>query len=127
MLSDSRNLQMRCLDRREGCLFCGVCPTYLSEEKSSVQQHVKTRQHQEEKLDREKTSKRQQLYKDTLKQRDQARVAGDTLFLDHRAYRFEVKEIFLREGVLLAKVDGLRSLQEHLQSYFMQAYGRVLV
>ena len=47
-----------------------------------------------------------------MKQRDQARIAGETLPLDHRAYRLEVVETFIREGVPLAKVDGRRSLLE---------------
>ena len=80
--------------------------------KSSVLQHIKTKKHEQAKADREKNNQRPQSLKEALKQRDDARLVGETLPLDHRAYRMEVVEAFLRNGILLAKIDGLRPLLE---------------
>lgn len=100
------------LERREGRLFCGACHVVLSEKKSSVLQHIRTRKHDQAREDRKKSNSRQQLYKEALVQRDEGRLVGETLPLDHRAYRMEVVETFLREGIPLAKVNGLRPLLE---------------
>ena len=78
------------LERQEGRLLCGVCRIYLSEKIGSVLQHIKAKKHEQAKADREKNNQRQQSFKEALKQRADARLVGETLPLDHRAYRMEV-------------------------------------
>ena len=41
-----------------------------------------------------------------------ARLVGETFPLDHKANRMEVVEAFLRNGIPLAKIEGLRQLLE---------------
>ena len=50
---------------------------------------------------------------ESLDARDKAeRPVGETLPLDHRAFRVEIMTNFLREGIPIAKLDGLRPIME---------------
>ena len=96
------------LEIRDGALFCGFCREWQSEKKSSVIAHVKSKKHtaSKEKAKAEKTREQ------SLAQALAKRMAGETLPTKQRAYRMKVVQSFLREGIPLSKVDGLRDLLE---------------
>ena len=48
-----------------------------------------------------------------LSKQKESRIVGKTLLSQQRADRVRVVEAFLREGILLAKVNGLRDLLEN--------------
>ena len=101
------------LERRDGRLFCSACKQWLSEKKSAIASHVLTEKHAKGKEEQAKDKSKQMTYKESLRARDEvSRPVGETLPFEHRAFRVEVVESFLREGIALAKLDGLRPLLE---------------
>ena len=62
---------------------------------------------------KKKEKSRQQSMMESLDARDKAeRPVGETLPLEHRAFRVEIMTNFLREGIPIAKLDGLRPIME---------------
>ena len=101
------------LERRDGNLFCGACKQWLSEKKSAVTAHIATKKHLDGKIGKKKEKSRQQSMMESLNARDKAeRPVGETLPLEHRAFRVEIMTNFLREGIPIAKLDGLRPIME---------------
>ena len=75
--------------------------------------HVSTKKHIDNKKERSKESCKQISVMASLAQRDKLeRPVGETLPLEHRAHRVDVVENFLREGIPLRKIDGMRPLLE---------------
>ena len=98
---------------RDGSLFCNACRCFVSEKKSIVAAHVKSQKHAIAKTRRDQEKGREQLIKEGLAAMDKsARQAGETIPLEERAYRVLVVQTLLREGIPLAKVEGMRSLLE---------------
>ena len=104
------------LERRDGNLFCGACKQWLSEKKSAVTAHIATKKHLDVKIGKKKEKSHQQSMMESLDARDKAeRPVGETLPLEHRAFRVEIMTNFLsriREGIPIAKLDGLRPIME---------------
>ena len=93
---------------RDGSLFCESCRDWQKEKKSSVVEHMKSRKHTSSK----EKAKHEKLRQQSSTQALSSRMAGETLPMKQRAYRMKVVQCFLRDGISLSKVTGLRDLLE---------------
>lgn len=113
------------LEIRAGSLFCGCCHEFVSEKKSSVKSHVGSKKHLSSKKKRQDSKLRDQSLKEALARRDrESRPVGETLPLEQRLYRLKVVRVFLREGIPLSKVAGMRELLEE-HSYRLTTSGHL--
>ena len=97
---------------KDGALFCGLCRDWQSEKKSSVAAHTKRSRHAVSKEKAKKDRLREQSLMQALSKQKESRIVEETLPSQQRAYRVRVVEAFLRKGLPLAKVNGLRDLPE---------------
>ena len=96
-----------------GKLFCGCCREEVSMKLSSIKHHIDSNKH---KVNKEKEAKRVCGDK-TLAQQLQAYESethprGETLSESHKLYRIKVVTAFLKSGIPLQKVGGLKEVLE---------------
>ena len=85
----------------------------ISLKKSTIKKHVESAKHKKSLSDIAKSKTESQTILECLQRRDKREnVAGSSLPVNMRLFRFEVVESFLRAGIPLAKLDVLRSLLE---------------
>ena len=94
-------------------LFCGCCREEVSLKLSSIKNHIDSNKH---KMSKDKEAKRKVRDK-TLAQHlqvyeSEASPRGETLPESHKLYRIKVVTAFLKSGIPLQKVDGLREVLE---------------
>lgn len=98
-----------------GTLFCSACREQISVKSQVIKLHIKSVKHQKGK-ERLKTNEKQQmdiskaLQAYSLKQHP----VGENLPESTRIYRVKVVTAFLKNGVPLSKVDGLRDIMHSL-------------
>lgn len=95
-------------------LFCCVCREELAVKKSVIEQHIKSRKHQQGKETLQSKAKREvDNIAKSLKEYDaKHQPSGETLPECTRLYRIRVLEAFLKAGVPLLKIDIFRGLLE---------------
>ena len=96
-----------------GKLFCGCCREEVSLKLSSIKNHTDSNKH---KMSKEKEAKRKVRDKTLAQQlqvyENEASPRGETLPESHKLYRIKVVTAFLKSGIPLQKVDGLREVLE---------------
>ena len=94
-------------------LRCNACSEIISEKKSSIEKHIKSKKHERGLSEIAKSESESQTITACLQRRDnREKACGSTLPAEMRLFRFEVVESFLSGGIALAKVDALRPLLE---------------
>ena len=94
-------------------LRCNACSEIISEKKSSIEKHIKSKKHERGLSEIAKSKSESQTITACLQRRDnREKACGSTLPAEMRLFRFEVVESFLSGGIALAKVDALRPLLE---------------
>ena len=94
-------------------LRCNACSKIISEKKSSIEKHIKSKKHERGLSEIAKTKSESQTIMACLQRRDnREKACGSTLPAEMRLFRFEVVESFLSGGIASAKVDALRPLLE---------------
>lgn len=96
-----------------GTLQCNACSEFISNKKSSIGKHVKSKKLEKGLSDIAKNKLASQTIMECLKGRDQKEHArGSTLPTETRLFCFEVVESVLSGGIALAKLDALRPVLE---------------
>ena len=96
-----------------GKLFCEACREVLNTKKSSVNNHIQSAKHKNGVLRLQQKEKRNQTIVQALQRYNESNhVRGETLPLEHQAYRVKVVRTFLAAAVPLNKLDKFRSLLE---------------
>ena len=94
-------------------LRCNACSEIISEKKSSIEKHIKSKKNERGLSEIAKSKSESQTITACLQRRDnREKACGSTLPAEMRLFRFEVVESFLSGGIALAKVDALRPLLE---------------
>ena len=94
-------------------LRCNASSGIISEKKSSIEKHIKSKKHERGLSEIAKSKSESQTITACLQRRDnREKACGSTLPAEMRLFRFEVVESFLSGGIALAKVDALRPLLE---------------
>ena len=98
------------LSVRGTTIFCNACREIVSSKKSILASHCSSRKHAKGKDALKRSRLREQTIAEALS-REKTRK-DNTLPLAEQAYRQEVVEEFLKAGIPIGKVDGLRPLLE---------------
>ena len=86
-------------------LWCNACSEFISNKKSSIDKHVKSKKNEKGLSDIAKNKLESQTIMECLKRRDQREHAsGSTLPTEARLFRFEVVASALSGGIALAKL-----------------------
>ena len=94
-----------------GKLFCEACRKQLNLKKSSITNHTQSTKHKDRKINLQTKEKRDQTIIQALqKYNEHHHVRGETLPLEHQAYRVKVVRVFLCAAVPLNKLDKFRSI-----------------
>lgn len=108
-----RQFPDECFTVDGGKLFCSACRIELGLKRSSLRRHVGTSRHLNAKARQKKSQQRQVTVLQSLKRyEERCNHVGKSLPDRERLWRVEVVTAFLRSGVPIAKIDGLRSLLE---------------
>ena len=103
----------------KGKLRCNARSEVLSDKKSSIERHTKSKKHEKGLADIERNKSEQQSIKECLQKRaKRENASGSTLPSDIQLYRCELVESALSGGVALSKVDAVRP--------FLEKYGHGL-
>ncbi|CAH3036193.1 unnamed protein product, partial [Pocillopora meandrina] len=86
-------------------LRCNACSEIISEKKSSIEKHIKSKKHEGGLSEIAKSKSESQTITACLQRRDnREKACGSTLPAEMRLFRFEVVESFLSGGIALAKL-----------------------
>ena len=97
----------------KGKLRCNACSEVLSDKKSSIERHTKSKKHEKGLADIERNKSEQHSIKECLQKRaKRENASGSTLPSDIQLYRYELVESALSAGVALSKVDAMRPCLE---------------
>lgn len=97
----------------KGKLRCNACSEVLSDKKSSIERHTKSKKHEKGLADIERNKSEQHSIKECLQKRaKRENASGSTLPSDRQLYRYELVESALSAGVALSKVDAIRPCLE---------------
>ena len=89
-----------------GKLFCEACREQLTLKKSSINNHVQSAKHKDRKVKLQEKEKRDQTIVQALQKYNETHhLRGETLPLEHQAYRVKVVRTFLCAAVPLNKLD----------------------
>ena len=102
----------KCLDVRNGKLFCIACREELALKKSTVKNH----RWQKHKKTKERLTRKEARERDIVQSLQaydkEVEPAGTNVSMEQRVYRVKVVEQFLRAGIPFAKVDSSSDLLE---------------
>ena len=98
-----------------GKLFCRACRENVAVKRSFVQNHIKSKKHEESKERLEKKESRERDIAEALRAHDaETHRKGETLAEKHNVYRAKVVIAFMKSGIPLSKLEcpDLRNLLE---------------
>ena len=96
-----------------GNLRCNACSEVLSDKKSTIERHVKSKKHEKGLTAIGRNKSEQQSIKQCLQRKAEMKHArGSTLPIDTELYRFELVESALSGGVLLSRLQTMRPFLE---------------
>ena len=96
-----------------GKLFCGCCREELSLKLSSIKYHIDSNKHKQSKEREAKRKVSDKTLADHLQVYErETNPRGETLSESHKLYRIKVVTAFLKSGIPLQKIDGLREVLE---------------
>ena len=96
-----------------GKLFCECCREELSLKLSSIKYHIDSNKHKQSKEREAKRKVSDKTLADHLQVYErETNPRGETLSESHKLYRIKVVTAFLKSGIPLQKIDGLREVLE---------------
>ena len=96
-----------------GKLFCEACRKQLSLKKSTLNNHIQSTKHKDRKIKLQEKEKQDQTIVQALQKYNETHhIRGETLSIEHQAYRVKVVRTFLCAAVPLNKLDKFRGLLE---------------
>ena len=96
-----------------GKLFCSACREELGLKRSTIQNHIRSKKHENSKRALEVKLKREQDIADSLaRHNSEVHLRGETLPMQQQVYRVKVVTALLRAGIPLSKLDSFRDILE---------------
>ena len=101
-------------------LFCSGCIEIISSKKCVLKIHISSKKHQNGKEKLKKSKLKDQTIIEAFRREGSSK--GSTLPVEECAYRLEVVSEFLKAGILIGKIDMLRSALLEKNSYNFKRY-----
>jgi len=109
-----RQFSKECFTVSGGKLFCGCCREEVSLKLSSIKNHIGSNKH---KMSKDKEAKKKVQDKILAQHLEvyesETSPRGETLPESHKLYRIDIVTAFLKSGIPLQKIDGLREVLEY--------------
>ena len=94
-------------------MFCSACREELGLKRSTIQNHIRSKKHENSKRALEVKLKREQDIADSLaRHNSEVHLWGETLPMQQQVYRVKVVTALLRAGIPLSKLDSFRDILE---------------
>ena len=111
-----------------GKLFCEACREQLNLKKSSMNNHVQSAKHKDRKVKLQEKEKQDQTIVQALQRYNETHhLQGETLPLEHQAYRIKVVRTFLCAPVPLNKLDNFEIFRRECFSLIRQMFSWLII